>query len=513
MGFRIRCTRTIVLTGAFAASLGATADAAQQRQTEQSLLDPARPLSAEIATSIDDGFTFAAIGDCIISRPHSQMLETEPAFAAVMKIIREADVSFGNLETSLIDIRRFEGYPEAEDGGCWCIATPDTAQDLRDLGFDMFSRSNNHALDWGRAGMRETSDWLDRAGLVHAGSGEHRAEARAPRFLETPKGRVGLVSVASTFAEFSEAAPPRGAAPGRPGLNALKTTRHTIVTESMMRSLLHLRDATDEQRRANNADTARPDTDPDPAVGEAPHGKQTETAEPLPTELRLFDTSFRLGDQPGYQYDMDEVDLHENLHSIREGKQLSDFLVVSIHVHETGLGHDELADFLPSFARAAIDAGADAFVGHGTHRLRPIEIYNGRPIFYGLGDFFWSDMQGPFGNDYFEEYADDLDNTFGEGHDVTDAELFLMLAGPKFGFDDELVYQTVVPVSRYEKGDLAELRLYPVDLGHDRRLTESGIPRLAEPALAQQILHRLAKMSAPFGTVIQIEDGVGVIRP
>ena len=171
MGFRIRCTRTIALAGAFAASLGTTPLAAQENQTEQSLLDPVRPLSAEIVTSIDDGFTFAAIGDCIISRPHSQMLETEPAFAAVMQIIREADVSFGNLETSLIDLRRFEGYPEAEDGGCWCIATPDTAQDLRDLGFDMFSRANNHALDWGRAGMRETSDWLDRAGLVHAGSG------------------------------------------------------------------------------------------------------------------------------------------------------------------------------------------------------------------------------------------------------------------------------------------------------------------------------------------------------
>ena len=281
-----------------------------------------------------------------------------------------------------------------------------------------------------------------------------------------------------------------------------------------MRSLLHLRDATNEQRRVNNADTARPDGGPDPDASEGPNGVQTEAGEPpLPTELRLFDTSFRLGDQPGYQYEMDEVDLRDNLHSIREGKQLSDFLVVSIHVHETGLGHDELADFLPSFARAAIEAGADAFVGHGTHRLRPIEIYNGRPIFYGLGDFFWSDMQGPFGNDYYEEYADDLDNTFGERHDVTDAELFLMLAGPKFGFDDELVYQTVVPVSRYEQGDLAELLLYPVDLGHGRRLTESGIPRLAEPALAQEILQRLAKMSAPFGTVIQIEDGVGVIRP
>ena len=493
---------------------GATSLAAQDNNADQELLDPERPLSAEIATSIDDGFTFAAVGDCIIARPHSQMLETDPAFAAVIKIIREADVSLGNLETSLIDIRRFEGYPEAEDGGCWCIATPPTAKDLKDLGFDMFSRANNHALDWGRAGMRETSGWLDRAGLVHAGSGEHRAEARAPRFLETPKGRVSLVSVASTFAEFSEAAPPRGAAPGRPGLNVLKTTRHTMVTELMMRSLVSLRDTTNEQQRLNNIGTARPDSNSTKDRNEPLDGGQSSGgASRVWKELNLFNTSFRLADAPGYHYEMDETDLHENLHSIRQGKQLSDFLAVSIHVHETGLGHDKLADFLPTFARAAIDAGADAFVGTGTHRLRPIEIYKGRPIFYGLGDFFWSDIQGPFANDYYERYADDLNRTFGAEHDVTDAELFLMMAGPKFGFNDEFVYQTIVPVSRYKDGRLDELRLYPVDLGHGRRLTESGVPRLAEPKVARQILQRLAKMSASFGTVIEIEGIVGIIRP
>ncbi len=511
MKSRVQC---VAFALAFIWNPGASAATAQDNDADQELLDPQRPLGAEIATSIDDGFTFAAVGDCIIARPHSQMLATDPAFAAVMKIIDEADVSLGNFETSLIDIRRFVGYPEAEDGGCWCIATPQTAQDLKDLGFDMFSRANNHALDWGRAGMRETSEWLDRAGLVHAGSGEHRAEARAPRFLETPKGRVSLVSVASTFAEFSEAAPPRGAAPGRPGLNVLKTTRHTVVTEPMMRALVRLRSSINEQQRLNNVGTARPDSDSDPDDHEGLAGEPSGSGEPrLPEELNLFSTSFRLGDEPGYRYEIDEVDLHENLHSVRQGKQLSDFLVVSIHVHQTGLGHDKLADFLPTFARAAIDAGADAFVGTGTHRLRPIEIYKGRPIFYGLGDFFWSDMQGPFGNDYYERYADDLDTTFGAGHDVTDAELFLMMAGPKSGFSDELVYQTVVPVSRYEGGQLAELRLYPVDLGHGRRLTESGVPRLAEPEVAQEILQRLAKMSAPFGTVIEIEANIGVIRP
>ena len=47
------------------------------------------------------------------------------------------------------------------------------------------------------------------------------------------------------------------------------------------------------------------------------------------------------------------------------------------------------ADFIPIFARAVIDAGADVFVGHGPHVLRGIEIYKGKPIFYSLSNFIF----------------------------------------------------------------------------------------------------------------------------
>jgi poly-gamma-glutamate synthesis protein (capsule biosynthesis protein) len=41
----------------------------------------------------------------------------------------------------------------------------------------------------------------------------------------------------------------------------------------------------------------------------------------------------------------------------------------------------------PQVAKAAIDAGADIVVGHHAHILRGIEIYKGKPIFHGLGNF------------------------------------------------------------------------------------------------------------------------------
>ena len=38
-------------------------------------------------------------------------------------------------------------------------------------------------------------------------------------------------------------------------------------------------------------------------------------------------------------------------------------------------------------AHAAIDAGADIVIGHHAHILRGIEVYKGRPIYHGLGNF------------------------------------------------------------------------------------------------------------------------------
>src|SRR5262249_31596006 len=156
------------------------------------------------------------------------------------KIIRGADAAFGNFETTAFDIRGFKGYPGGAGDDWSIVALPAVPRDLKEMGFDLVSRANNHALDWGIEGMRETGRLLDEAGLVHAGAGENRAEARGARYFETGLGRVGLVSIASTFRETNAALPPQGEAPGRPGISTLRTNRTTIVTAEMMVSLRSL---------------------------------------------------------------------------------------------------------------------------------------------------------------------------------------------------------------------------------------------------------------------------------
>lgn len=61
-------------------------------------------------------------------------------------------------------------------------------------------------------------------------------------------------------------------------------------------------------------------------------------------------------------------------------------VIVALH---KGLVHQPvaIADYEFEIARAAIDAGAAAVVSHHAHIMKGVEIYRGRPIFHGLGNF------------------------------------------------------------------------------------------------------------------------------
>jgi poly-gamma-glutamate synthesis protein (capsule biosynthesis protein) len=450
-------------------------------------LDPQRPIERELDVGVADGFTLSAVGDCIITRPLTSCLGDE-GFAAVIDVLRQGDAVYGNLETSLIDMDRFQGYPHSWDADYPMVGNPAVARDLAELGFQIMSRANNHALDWGIEGMRETSRHLDAAGIVHAGSGEHAGPARAPRYLETAHGRVGLVSFASTFLPISEALPPKDAAPGRPGVSALKLHRKWVVPATVMAALAAL---------------------PAPPA----------TADAAPGELTRFGLCFVAGEEPGNAYDIDRQDAATVLRGIRLGKQHSDFLIAALHSHEA---RDEkpwpAAPLLPPeclrpLAHAAVEAGADAFITAGTHNLGPIEVYRGRPIFYGMGNFFWSDLQAPLSADLYHPRAggDLLARAFEHPERATDADFTAVYEAVEFAH--EWVFETIVARSTFADGRLTQIAIHPVWLRYGERLTRSGIPKAASPERADGILKWLQRTSEPYGTEIVVEGGVGYVRP
>ncbi len=449
--------------------------------------DSHRPIERELEMGVADGFTLSAVGDCILTRPLTPYLG-DAGFAAIIDVLRRGDAVYGNCEISAIDLDRFHGYPHAWDGDYPMAGHPAVAQELADLGLQIMSRANNHALDWGIEGMRETSDRLDAAGIVHAGCGEHAGSARAARYLETPKGRVGLVSFASTFLPTSEALPPKTAAPGRPGVSALKLHRKWVVPQPVFDALATL-----------------PAAPPGPGA--------------TPGELDLFSTRFVAGDKPGTAYDIDREDAAEVLRSIRLGKQHSDFLIAALHSHEAT---DEkpwpAAPLLPPaclrpLAHAAIDAGADVFVTTGTHNLGPIEVYRGKPVFYGMSNFFWSDLQEPLSADLYQPrmVGDMLSRAFEHPRRTTDADLTAVFEASEFAY--EWVFESMVAHSTFAGGRVTEIAIHPVWLRYGQPLTKSGIPQPAPPDRAERIFGYLRQTSEPYGTTIAVEDGVGYVRP
>jgi poly-gamma-glutamate capsule biosynthesis protein CapA/YwtB (metallophosphatase superfamily) len=483
-------------------SLVASAQAGDPGVRDESKFDPKRSLSNELQTSVQDGFRLIAVGDCIISRPLSQYASREPAFAESVKVLKGGDATYGNLETSILDLEHFKGFPYTGADDVPLLAAPGVASDLAVMGFDLMSRANNHALDWGIEGMRDTTRWTDKAGIITAGVGENQGLARAAYYFESAKGRIGIVSLASTFRPTSEALPERGAAPGRPGVSSLTVKKTVMVPANVMRDL---------QSIAKELYPAAPVSF---SANDKDHAK-----------LTLFDTNFEIDSTRKLKYEMDADDLAGILKAVRQGKQHADFLLVTIHSHESSDMisaspkndfDDTPADFVHELAKAAIDAGADAFLATGIHHLGPIEIYKGRPIFYGLGDFFWSDIQEPLPADAYLQYRHSVLGAFKEPARATDADIANVLNAQSFAGD--LPFESVITESRFDHGRLTEIRLYPVDLGYGMKLTESGIPRVASAEKASKVLNRLRSVSATYGTKLQIESSpdwhyVGVIRP
>ncbi len=126
-----------------------------------------------------------------------------------------------------------------------------------------------------------------------------------------------------------------------------------------------------------------------------------------------------------------------------------------------------------------IDAGADAVVRHGPHALLGVEIYKGRPIFYGMGSLMFQ---------------------VGDKH-----RQFRGFTLP------EAWYDGAVAVSEYRNGRVAVIRIHPFvqNLEDDRLL---GTPRSPSRAEARRVLERIQAASVQFGTKIDIEGDVGVIR-
>lgn len=453
----------------------------------QTSLPPLNP--RDMAMTIPGDFSLASVGDLMMRRPASQL--ADDAVQAALQLIREADLAIGNMEGELADLRNFNGPLNG------FVGTQEVAADLKAIGFDMLNRAQNHLFDAEVEGMFSTNALLDAAGIAHAGTGKNLQEAAAPVYLELPQGRVAMVGMhAPLWVEHRRlgASAVEGNLGGRAGLNMLNYSEVIVVSEEQLAALKQVRDQFLEFR--SNYDNPRPLPDNEPSdrlrLPASSSGREDPTYR-----------AARPGEIPGtIDYTINSNDLERTLRSIRNAKRYADFVVATAHIHQgqSVLEQMHLSTRPPAFyidlAHQAIDVGADVFVGHGVQLLRGIEIYKGKPIFYGLGEFFREALWA------LPEMLGQVDANQQSG---------LQNFARNFGGSTQSL-ESLVAISHYKNGELAEVRLYPTELGADGPDSRLGIPRLAQPDKAKEILERMQRLSRDFGTTIEIEESIGVIR-
>lgn len=221
-----------------------------------------------------------------------------------------------NLETAITTSDDWD-----RDKGIHYRMHPQNVSCLKTARIDVCVLANNHVLDWGAEGLRETLVTLQRAKLKFAGAGLDDEQAEAAAVIDLPGAQRVLV--------FAFAMPtsgvPRGwaATPRGPGVNYLPN----LSQQSTARVIGLIK------------------------------------AEADPGDLIVF--SVHWGGNWGYAIPDEQI----------------------------------------NFAHRLVDeAGVDVVQGHSSHHVLGFEIYEGRPILYGCGDFL-NDYEGITGH---EAYRPDL---------------------------------------------------------------------------------------------------------
>ena len=124
------------------------------------------------------------------TRPAFDKGDLDTLMGDALSVIKSGDFALVNLECALTKsdkaIRKLGALLKGE---------PADAHVIADCGFTHVGLSNNHTLDYGVAGMRDTVAAIEAAGMVPFGFGENDRDSRKTLYLEKDGLRVGVVAV------------------------------------------------------------------------------------------------------------------------------------------------------------------------------------------------------------------------------------------------------------------------------------------------------------------------------
>jgi poly-gamma-glutamate synthesis protein (capsule biosynthesis protein) len=158
------------------------------------------------------------------------------------------------------------------------------------------------------------------------------------------------------------------------------------------------------------------------------------------------------------------LDLKYIIEDVKKHKKENNIVLVSLH---WGIEHDNFPKkYQVAVAHLIIDAGADGIIGHHPHVPQGIEIYNGKPVFYSLGNAITGFYNPNYTNNIMAS---------------------LQYRGP------DLLDIIIIPIA----GKFKEVKSQPHILNGNK---------------AVKILKHMRRVSRPFKTDIVIKDGRGYIK-
>jgi poly-gamma-glutamate capsule biosynthesis protein CapA/YwtB (metallophosphatase superfamily) len=261
------------------------------------------------------------------------------------KLILTGDVNLMNVAEPVVPFRKIVDELRTADVvfsnlEC-CLHLPSPQQSISTEGFfadpeiggEALALAGIHAVgiannvNYGAANIMASIARLDQIGILHTGAGRDLAAARAPAIIARNGVRVGIVQRSSVYWPTDHEAHDDS-----PGIAVIQG--HTAYHVPMGR--MH----------AGMPPANRPGVPPDIITWA----------------------------------DADHLEAFRN--DVEALRAQVDIVVASCH---WGLGREPLA-YMTEIAHAAIESGADLVIGHGPHHPLPVEIYRGRPIYYGLGN-------------------------------------------------------------------------------------------------------------------------------
>lgn len=291
---------------------------------------------------------------------------------------------------------------------------PGTARELQKMGIAMVSLATNHTLDYGVEGLLDTLEILDKERIRRAGAGRDLDEAMQPILIK-PDGACGI-------AVFS-----------------LATTLH----------------------------------------GNSAAGRDRPGAAPMRIRtLYEFDTR-RLEERPGFPPYIHTLPLDEDVErvcrAIRDVKRQGYAVMVAIHWGDPY--QKKLAQYQRPLARSFVEAGCDIILGHHAHTFHGIEVLNGVPVLYSVGNFIRTRRLDRISKEMWKDRNKDAWRMSGEA---------------------------LLGVLEFDTGGLSKVEVRPILLDGD------GIPNLAPTDEAMRILKEAEELSEGLlpWTVV---DGTGMI--